>query len=230
MQGTGAKKRRPGSSLRYQLVRLVVCCVGSVICLFMFFRYMGRRLSSNGTAVGMASLTAASDLMVLGTSPRKDEMDESRVQQTLHSMSAVLDRIVRENAQKRNRKYNMLKLPSQRNDGDGVKHTVSLTESKSKGGMNGEVGEKITRKGIRARMDDDGEKVDDSFAPAPKRTAGAAEIGMMKQSAKNLVPQLLDLMAALSALPPDVYVKTLVQRLAHFCCKPPACSACGRTC
>ena len=96
------------------------------------FPLLGRRLSSNGTAVGMASLTAASDLMVLGTSPRKGEMDETRVQQTLHSMSAVLDRIVRENAQKRNRKYNMLKLPSQRNDGDGVKHTVSLTESKLK--------------------------------------------------------------------------------------------------
>ena len=168
---------------------------------------MGRRLSSNGTAVGMASLTAASDLMVLGTSPRTAEMDDSRIQQTLHSMSTVLDRIVKENAKKRNRKYNMLKLPSQRNDGDGLKHTVSLTESKSKGGMDDQAEEKITRKGIRARMDDDGEKVDDSFAPPPKRTAGAAEIGMMKQSAKNLVPQLLDLTAALSALPPDVYIQ-----------------------
>ena len=96
--------------------------------------------------------------------------------------------------------------------------------------MNDQVEEKLTRKGIRARMDDDGEKVDDSFVPPLKRTAGAAEIGMMKQSAKNLVPQLLDLMAALSLCLPMFTCKTLVQRLAHFCCKPPARSACGRTC
>ena len=71
---------------------------------------------------------------------------------------------------------------------------------------------KISRKGIRARMDDEGEddqqgSMQQGFVPTPKTSAGAAEINMMKQSARSLIPQLLDLTAALSALPSEVYVE-----------------------
>ena len=69
---------------------------------------MGRRLTSNGSALGIASLSAANDLVTLGTSTNVKNLDDARVKQTLHSITTVLDRIVKENAKKRKRKYNSI--------------------------------------------------------------------------------------------------------------------------
>jgi SAM-dependent methyltransferase len=211
MQANGSKKRRnASSSLRYQLIRLVICCVGSIICLFLIFRYMGRRIASNGSAVGIASMSAANDLLALGTASSSKKLDNARVKQTLHSISNVLDRIVKENAKERNRKYNVIQLPSKLNEGQKYgKKIVDVASSTT--GTAASV-KKTTRKGIRARMGDDGQddqqgSIQQAFVPTPKATAGSAEIGMMKQSARSLIPQLLDLTAALSALPGDVYVE-----------------------
>ena len=221
MQGNGSKKRRNGSSsLRYQFIRLITCCIGSIICLFLIFRYMGRRLTSNGSALGIASLSAANDLVTLGTSTNVKNLDDARVKQTLHSITTVLDRIVKENAKKRKRKYNVIQIPTQYNQKNNGKKIVDLSVSKAGGAdiehnnnnvKKGSV-KKISRKGIRARMDDEGEddqqgSMQQGFVPTPKTSAGAAEINMMKQSARSLIPQLLDLTAALSALPSEVYVE-----------------------
>ena len=156
---------------------------------------MGRRLTSNGSALGIASLSAANDLVTLGTSTNVQNLDDVRVKQTLHSITTVLDRIVKENAKKRKRKYNVIQIPTQFNQKNNGKKIVDLSVSKAGGAdiehnnnnvKKGSV-KKISRKGIRARMDDEGEddqqgSMQQGFVPTPKTSAGAAEINMMKQS------------------------------------------------
>ena len=61
------RKRLPSSALRTSLMRLVLCCVGSIVGIFLIIYNSSQgAFRSNGTALGVASVTAAGHLISLG--------------------------------------------------------------------------------------------------------------------------------------------------------------------
>jgi predicted SAM-dependent methyltransferase len=209
----GKNKRSPNAALRASLTKLLVCCIGSIVGLFCIFRYRTSQLSSNGTALGVASVSAASELLALGNLPVSSDklIDRDRFQQTLSRMNTVLDHLISSTEGGKNSHAHLSTPP-------WASESVSVAERR----IVGEAGKakpvtarKSRKSGIR-HIGGEGEEQNVITAPSlyggtnenrkvGTVTAGQAEVNMMRATARGLIPQLLDTEAALSAMNGDFY-------------------------
>ena len=230
MHGNGKlRKRLPSSALRTSLIRLVACCVGSIVGIFLIVHNSQSAYRSNGTALGVASVTAAEHLITLGQEDGGTlSIDRTRFHKTLSSMSEVLDRMI-------SLKVGSKKLREKVHEASWVRGKVvrkQLVDPNAQVGdytskNNLQKSQKNARTGIRSRIGEDDERQGSGIQAGPggmeqkvapsllglktkklgEMTAGQAEVNMMRSTARNLVPQLLDLEGALSALPGDFYIE-----------------------